>query len=158
MQQHCNAFEDGHPEQPERIKKIHEMHQDYNLIERLHHLPPRSATTDEICLAHTRSHVNMIRRIGEKDALQDMGSKFNSVYFHSKTFDCATMAAGSVLQVVDKVLKGEARSGICNVRPPGHHAEADVPHGFCIFNNVAIAAHYALRDHGLKRYVRSENT
>ncbi|XP_067641178.1 histone deacetylase 6 isoform X2 [Eurosta solidaginis] len=151
MLQHSNSFEEGHPEQPERIKRIHEMHQYYQLTERMKHLPTRTATTDEICLAHTRAHLNFIRRISDKDELQGMGEKYNSVYFHPKTFECATMAAGSVLQVVDKVLKGEARSGICIVRPPGHHAEPDVPHGFCIFNNVAIAAQYAIRDHGLNR-------
>lgn len=153
MLQHMNCFEDGHPEQPERIKKIYEFHQEYNLLPRMEHLPSRTATTDEICLAHTRAHVNFIRRIGDKDELQGMGAKYNSVYFHPKTFECATVAAGSVLQVVDKVLKREARSGVCIVRPPGHHAEADVPHGFCIFNNVAIAAQYALRDYSLKRYL-----
>lgn len=151
MLKHLNTYEEGHPEQPERIRKIYEMHQDYKLLDRMQQLPSRTATTDEICLAHTRAHVNAIRRIGERDELQDMGAKYNSVYFHPKTFDCATLAAGSVLQVVDKVIKGEARSGVCIVRPPGHHAESDVPHGFCIFNNVAIAAHYAIRDHGLKR-------
>ncbi|XP_058974555.1 histone deacetylase 6-like isoform X2 [Musca domestica] len=151
MLQHANTYEEGHPEQPARIQKIYEMHQDYKLLERMQKLPSRSATTDEVCLAHTRSHLNSIRRIGEKDELQNMGAKFNSVYFHPKTFECATLAAGSVLQVVDKVVKGEARSGVCIVRPPGHHAESDVPHGFCIFNNVAIAAQYAIRDHGLKR-------
>nr|XP_014087737.1 histone deacetylase 6 isoform X1 [Bactrocera oleae] len=151
MLQHSNTFEEGHPEQPERIRRIYEMHVDYRLTERMKQLPIRIATTDEICLAHTRAHVNFIRRISDKDELQGMGEKYNSVYFHPKTFDCATLAAGSVLQVVDKVLTGEARSGVCIVRPPGHHAEPDIPHGFCIFNNVAIAAQYAIRDHGLKR-------
>ncbi|XP_023297064.2 histone deacetylase 6 isoform X1 [Lucilia cuprina] len=151
MLKHSNTYEEGHPEQPERISKIFEMHQEYKLLNRMQHVQSRTATTDEICLAHTRSHVNAIRRIGEKDELQNMGAKYNSVYFHPTTFDCATLAAGSVLQVVDKVVKGEARSGVCIVRPPGHHAESDVPHGFCIFNNIAIAAQYAIRDHGLKR-------
>lgn len=151
MLQHSNTYEQGHPEQPERIRKIYEMHDEYKLFERMQQLSSRSATTDEICLAHTRAHVNLIRRIGDKGELQDIGAKYNSVYFHPKTFDCATLAAGSVLQVIDKVLKGEARCGVCIVRPPGHHAESDEPHGFCIFNNVAIAALYAIRDHGLKR-------
>uniref|UniRef100_A0A1B0FAE5 Protein deacetylase HDAC6 n=1 Tax=Glossina morsitans morsitans TaxID=37546 RepID=A0A1B0FAE5_GLOMM len=151
MLQHSNTYEQGHPEQPERIRKIYEMHDEYKLFERMQQLSSRSATTDEICLAHTRAHVNLIRRIGDRGELQDIGAKYNSVYFHPKTFDCATLAAGSVLQVIDKVLKGEARCGVCIVRPPGHHAESDEPHGFCIFNNVAIAALYAIRDHGLKR-------
>lgn len=67
------------------------------------------------------------------------------------TFECASIAAGSVLQVVDTVLNGNARSGVCIVRPPGHHAESDLPHGFCFFNNAGIAASYAIRDHGMRR-------
>lgn len=92
-----------------------------------------------------------MRKIVESKELQESGEKFNSVYFHPKTFECATIATGSVLEVVDDVLNGKSRSGVCIIRPPGHHAESDLPHGFCIFNNVAVAAQYAIRDHGLKR-------
>uniref|UniRef100_A0A1A9VF79 Histone deacetylase n=1 Tax=Glossina austeni TaxID=7395 RepID=A0A1A9VF79_GLOAU len=151
MLQHENTHKQGHPEQPKRIHKIYEMHGEYKLLERMKRLPSRFATVDEICLVHTRAHVNLMRRLCAEDKLQDIGAKYNSVYFHPKTFDCASLAAGSVLQVVDKVLKGGARSGVCIIRPPGHHAESNEPHGFCIFNNVAIAALYAIRDHGLKR-------
>ncbi|KAH8317540.1 hypothetical protein KR074_012496 [Drosophila pseudoananassae] len=153
MLQHCNLHDGGHPEQPFRIQSIHQMHKDYALLERMKQLSARAATTDEICLAHTRSHVNSVRRLLGRDPeeLNQLGSTYNSVYLHPRTFDCATLAAGSVLQAVDSVLRGESRSGICNVRPPGHHAEPDQPHGFCIFNNVAIAAQYAIRDYGLQR-------
>ncbi|XP_023030911.1 histone deacetylase 6 isoform X2 [Drosophila willistoni] len=153
MLQHCNLHDVGHPEQPMRIKHIHQMHKEYELLTRMMPLMPRAATTDEVCLAHTRSHVNSIRRLlgRSPEELQELGAGFNSVYLHPRTFDCATLAAGSVLQAVDCVLRGETRSGICNVRPPGHHAEPDQPHGFCIFNNVAIAAQYAIRDFGLQR-------
>ncbi|KAH8266823.1 hypothetical protein KR026_004810 [Drosophila bipectinata] len=153
MLQHCNLHDGGHPEQPFRIESIHQMHKDYALLDRMKQLSARAATTDEICLAHTRSHVNSVRRLLGRDPeeLNQLGATYNSVYLHPRTFDCATLAAGSVLQAVDSVLRGESRSGICNVRPPGHHAEPDQPHGFCIFNNVAIAAQYAIRDYGLQR-------
>lgn len=130
---------------------IEQRFKEYNLFQRLQKLPIRSATTDELCLAHTRLHINSMRKIVESKELQESGEKFNSVYFHPKTFECACVAAGSVLQVVDEVLNGNSRSGVCVIRPPGHHAESDLPHGFCIFNNVAVAAQYAVRDHGLKR-------
>lgn len=93
----------------------------------------------------------MRKTVERIDELQNVADAYNSVYFHPKTFECASVAAGSVLQVVDVVLNGCARSGVCVVRPPGHHAESDLPHGFCIFNNAAIAANYAIRDHGMKR-------
>ena len=54
-------------------------------------------------------------------------------------------------QAVDSVLSGESGSGLCVVRPPGHHAEPDTPHGFCLFNNVAVAARHAITEHGLRR-------
>lgn len=53
---------------------------------------------------------------------------------------------------MDKVLQLYCQSGVAIVRPPGHHAEEEYPHGFCIFNNVAVAAKYAINNHGLKRY------
>lgn len=141
----------SHPEKPERLEMIDQRFKEFNLFQRLHKLPIRSATTDELCLAHTRSHVNAMRKIVESNELQASCERFNSVYFHPKTFECACIAAGSVLQVVDEVLNGNSRSGVCVIRPPGHHAESDLPHGFCIFNNVAVGAQYAVRDHGLKR-------
>lgn len=146
-----NFISTSHPEQPKRISKIIEIFMEHNLLKRMHHVPGRSATTNEICLAHSWEHVNFIRKTVEKSNLKEIGDDFNSVYFHPQTFKCATFAAGSVLQVVDNVLKEQSRSGICVIRPPGHHAEPAKPHGFCIFNNVAIAAQYALRDYGLKR-------
>lgn len=149
--EHRNLHEDLHPEQPQRIARIFSRHEEYKLLPRMKRLKPRHATTDELCLVHSRQHVNVIRRTVEREEMKQVADKFNSVYFHPKTFECATLATGSVLQVVDEVLNGQSRSGVCIVRPPGHHAESDMPHGFCIFNNVAIAAQYAIRDHGLKR-------
>lgn len=124
---------------------------EYRLDDRMKRISSRSATTDEICVVHTRQHVNMIRKTVERIEMQEISEQFNSVYFHPKTFECATLAAGSVLQVVDAVLNETCRSGVCIVRPPGHHAEFDQPYGFCIFNNVAVAAQHAINDHGLKR-------
>ncbi|XP_034109218.1 histone deacetylase 6 isoform X2 [Drosophila albomicans] len=153
MLQHFNLHDTSHPEQPMRIRQIHQMHQDYQLLARMHPLKARAATTDEVCLAHTRAHVNSVRRLQgrNEEELQQLGAGYNSVYLHPRTYECASLASGAVLQAVDTILRGESRSGICNVRPPGHHAEPDQPHGFCIFNNVAIAAQYAIREYQLER-------
>lgn len=102
-------------------------------------------------LVHSPLHVEAMKEIVKQEDLHEASYKFNSVYLHPSTYDCATVSAGSVLQVVDEVLNGQSRSGLCVVRPPGHHAEHDEPHGFCIFNNVSIAAKYAIDIHGLKR-------
>lgn len=114
-------------------------------------LPSRVATEEELLLVHTPAHVNLMKAIVTTQDLHEAGEKFNSVYFHPSTYECAIVSAGSVLQVVDEVLNGLSRSGVCVVRPPGHHAESDEPHGFCIFNNVSVAAQYSIKNHGLKR-------
>ena len=120
-------------------------------MDRIKSLPSRVASEDEILLVHTPEHLESMKDIVTSKDLQEAGEKFNSVYFHPSTYECATLSAGSVLQVVDEVLNGQSRSGVCLIRPPGHHAECDEPHGFCIFNNVSIAAQYAIKNHGLKR-------
>ena len=114
-------------------------------------LPTRTATEEELLLVHTAAHVESMKEIVKSEDLHEASYRYNSVYFHPSTFECATVSAGSILQVVDEVLNGLSRSGVCVVRPPGHHAESDQPNGFCLFNNVSIAAQYAIQNHGLKR-------
>ena len=95
-------------------------------------LQGRTATQDELCLVHSSEHVELMKKtVEQSEDLKESGDRYNSVYFHPKTFECATLAAGSVLTVVDEVLNGDSRSGVCIVRPPGHHAESDLPHGYC---------------------------
>lgn len=143
-----------HPERPERIIKIKEHLQEYKLIDRMSQVNSRIATTDELCLVHTWKHVNMVRKTStHTKELRQLSDKYNSVYFNPSTYSSAILAAGSTLEVMSKVLNGDYQSGICVVRPPGHHAEAEEPHGFCIFNNVALAAQDAIKNHGLKRWV-----
>lgn len=114
-------------------------------------LPSRVATEEELLMVHTPAHVEHMKDVVNSEDLHEAADKFNSVYLHPSTYECATVSAGSILQVVDEVLNGLSLSGVCIVRPPGHHAEPDEPHGFCIFNNVSIAAQYAIQNHGLKR-------
>uniref|UniRef100_A0A3Q2PSL3 Histone deacetylase 6 n=1 Tax=Fundulus heteroclitus TaxID=8078 RepID=A0A3Q2PSL3_FUNHE len=68
-----------------------------------------------------------------------------------ESFQVSATAVGSVLQLVDRVLASELRNGFAVIRPPGHHAQADQPNGFCMFNNVAIAARYAQKRHAVSR-------
>lgn len=147
-----NLYFIRHYERPERIIKIKETLIEYNLLDRMQILNSREASIEELCLMHSWDHVKEMRKISTRNKnLQEIGDKYISIYFHETTYKCATLAAGSVLEVVDNVLNGNYQKGICVVRPPGHHAEAEFPHGFCIFNNVALAAKYAIKSHGLKR-------
>ncbi|HSR10421.1 MAG TPA: histone deacetylase, partial [Thermodesulfobacteriota bacterium] len=72
-------------------------------------------------------------------------------YACSRSYDAARLAAGGTLAAVDKVVAGEAPNAFAMIRPPGHHAESNRAMGFCLFNNVAVAACYALEKHGLKK-------
>lgn len=152
LHQFFNFYFIRHYERPERIIKIKETLIEYNLLDRMQILNSREASIEELCLMHSWDHVKEMRKISTRNKnLQEIGDKYISIYFHETTYKCATLAAGSVLEVVDNVLNGNYQKGICVVRPPGHHAEAEFPHGFCIFNNVALAAKYAIKSHGLKR-------
>lgn len=115
------------------------------------HLPSRKATKEDLILVHDENHINQMENLGNIDDLFKEAESYDSIYFHPATYECALLSAGSVLQTVDEVLNEKSRSGICIIRPPGHHAEMHEPNGFCIFNNVAVAARYATNCHGLDR-------
>ncbi|KAG5329379.1 HDAC6 deacetylase, partial [Acromyrmex heyeri] len=116
-------------------------------------LEGRNATIEELSLIHAIDHIDDIKRTStlKLKELQKQASDYNSVYLHFETWSSACISAGSLLQVVDAVLNGECQSGVAIVRPPGHHAEKDIACGFCIFNNVAVAAMYAVQFYHVKR-------
>uniref|UniRef100_A0A9J7XJ64 Protein deacetylase HDAC6 n=2 Tax=Cyprinus carpio TaxID=7962 RepID=A0A9J7XJ64_CYPCA len=86
-----------------------------------------------------------------EEELKTLAHKYDSVYLHPEFFASACLAVGSVLQLVDKVMTAQLRNGFSINRPPGHHAHADKMNGYCMFNNLAIAARYAQKQHGVKR-------
>ncbi|XP_077291609.1 histone deacetylase 6 isoform X4 [Arctopsyche grandis] len=153
MLKHKNVHESDHPERPERISRIHTRLQEFKLLDRMRKLESRIATDEELELGHTSSLLSWLRSTAtcSNQSLANQQEKYDSVYLHNDTFLSASVAVGSVLQVVDAVLGGEAGSGVCIVRPPGHHASEDLPCGFCLFNNVGVAAKYAMSLHSLKR-------
>lgn len=109
---------------------------------------------EELSLVHSKDYIDSIKSTStlKRKELEEEAAGYNSVYLHNETWSSACISAGSLLQVVDAVLNGECQSGIAVVRPPGHHAEEDAACGFCIFNNVAVAATYAVQFHHVKRY------
>src|SRR5207247_990723 len=109
------------------------------LIERLTALPARPATPTELLRVHTEEHVSL--------AASSRGRTFRfdpDTQGGPRSYDAALLAAGAAADAVDRVLLGEIDRAFCAVRPPGHHAEADRAMGFCLFNNVAVAAAHAL--------------
>merc|ERR550534_3613719 len=87
----------------------------------------------------------------DQEERDDWAERLNSIYLNSSSVKCGLLASGGVLACVDQVMSGNSVAGLAVVRPPGHHAEPDTPHGFCLFNNVAIAAERAVREEGLDR-------
>jgi len=139
----------GHPERPERASTIIKTLQDTELWDRLTHVAPRSATRDEILRVHAPAVVNKAERVSaEGGGLLDAGDTMAS----EQSYAAALAAAGAAIGAVDSViLNAGVDAAFAVVRPPGHHATPSQSMGFCIFNNVAVAAAHAMAEHGLER-------
>jgi len=147
----------GHPECPERLSAIEDRLLASGLSDLLDRREAPQASVTDIELAHGRMHVAALRGLtdGLREEIEAGGPPHaqidpdTSINVH--TWDAALRAAGAAMAATDAVMAGELSNAFCSVRPPGHHACRDKAMGFCFFNNVAIAALYALERHGLKR-------
>jgi acetoin utilization deacetylase AcuC-like enzyme len=130
----------GHPETALRYQVIIDaIKADNALCEQLVEITPGPVTKGLIQAAHTPQHLKRIEQAFEEGWPQlDMDTVISL-----KSYDAALFAAGGAIAGVDAVMRGEAKNAFAAVRPPGHHATAERTMGFCIFNNVAIAAKYA---------------
>ncbi len=137
-----------HPERPERFDAVVEGLQRAGLLDRLSRVDRRAATEDELLLCHTPDYLRIARHDVEA-GLPHLSTGDTDISPNS--WDIATLAVGGVLNAVDAVMNGRARNAFCAVRPPGHHATRSRGMGFCLLNNVAIAARYAQRTHGVER-------
>jgi acetoin utilization deacetylase AcuC-like enzyme len=135
----------GHPERPERLEALREGLRQAKLEERLSLVRPRPATTAELLRVHTDAHVGAVAATKGRTVRFDPDTQAGP-----RSYEAALLAAGAVVDAVDRVLDGELDRAFCAVRPPGHHAPADRAMGFCLFNNVAVAAAHAL-ERGLRR-------
>jgi acetoin utilization deacetylase AcuC-like enzyme len=108
----------------------------------------RPASFEELLLVHSRDYLESIFANSPKHGFVHLD---DDTAMNEFSLDAARYAAGSVLTAMDMVMAGEAPNAFCNIRPPGHHAMREHSGGFCIFNNIALGAAYALEHHGLKR-------
>ncbi|XP_067235529.1 polyamine deacetylase HDAC10 isoform X2 [Chanodichthys erythropterus] len=140
-------------EVPERLTVSYEALQTHGVAQRCTHVPVRQATEQEILLAHSEEYLEAVKQTPKMtvEELKAFSKKYNDVYFHQNIYHCAKLAVGAVLQLVDSVMKREVRNGMALVRPPGHHSQRSAANGFCVFNNVAIAALYAKQIYNLNR-------
>ncbi|MBA0637375.1 hypothetical protein Godav_025836 [Gossypium davidsonii] len=146
MCKHRTPYGDDHPEKPDRITVIWNKLELAGILQRCVILNAKEAKDEYICAVHSKNHVNLIRNISSKEYSKRnrIASKLNSIYLNEGSSESAYLAAGSVIEVAEKVAKGELNSAFAIVRPPGHHAEYDEAMGFCLFNNIAIAASFLL--------------
>ncbi|CAL8253087.1 unnamed protein product [Arctogadus glacialis] len=150
---HNCLWDPSHPECPDRVTAIMEELERRDLRPRCLAVEPREATEQELRLVHKKDYVDLMRKtqtMSEKE-LQTLSENYDSVYIHPDSFRVASLAVGSLLELVDKVMTSELRNGFSVSRPPGHHAQFDQANGYSLFNNVAIAARYAQRQHRVKR-------
>ena len=140
----------GHPERPERLKAIWSGLERAGLMKGLYRISPRRATQDELALAHDRAYLELTRReLSNVQGVKELSTGDTEVTAGS--LEAAYFAVGGVLNAVDAVVGGRVGNAFCPVRPPGHHATRNRGMGFCIFNNVAIAARYLQKVHGIGR-------
>lgn len=135
-----------HPERKERLETTMNLLRREGVLDKLNHIEPRKATEAEVARVHTEGYICSVSEAWDSGrAYLDMDT-----YLNQYTYDVALKAAGGGLEALKWVMaeKGKVFS---LARPPGHHAEPDQGMGFCIFNNIAIAAEAARADYGLER-------
>ena len=147
----------GHPECPERLDAIEDRLLLTGVIDALDRREAPLASTADIELAHDEMFVHSIRGMADElvEKIEAGGRAYAQIdpdtSMNPHTWNAIRRGAGAVLAATDAVMAGEMENAFCAVRPPGHHACHNRAMGFCIFNNIAIAARYALERYGLKR-------
>jgi len=137
----------GHPERPERLQHLTRHLEETDIFAELTHLSPKICDINRIKQVHPENYVENIQN----------ACKNGSHYLDSDTVICADsyeialLAAGASVDACDAVMGGKVESAFCSIRPPGHHAEPARAMGFCLFNNVAIAAKYLQTHHSIKK-------
>lgn len=137
----------GHPERPDRLRSVHAALAEDAFAD-LHREEAPEADLEAIQRVHSAEYVaSLLERVPET----------GNVHLDPDTVlspasgEAALRAAGAAIAAVDAVVSGAARNAFCAIRPPGHHATPDAAMGFCLFNNVAIAARHAQAVHGLQK-------
>lgn len=140
----------GHPESAERLRVIMAELEKSGILNsgKVEVLAPEPAEEKDLLLVHRADYIRLVEKVCRRGGgLLDLGDTVAS----PESYTSAIYAVGGAKKAVDLVMKGEFENAFAFVRPPGHHALAYAACGFCIFNNIAIAAKYLLQDYGLER-------
>tara|TARA_B100000700_G_scaffold283142_1_gene335221 strand:- start:884 stop:1999 length:1116 start_codon:yes stop_codon:yes gene_type:complete len=130
-------------------KRLFNIIKNLNLLKDLKITGLRKADKNDISLVHTIEYINKIKNLSNLDG----GDAGFGTPFSKNAFEIASLAVGSLINLSEKVCLREIKNGFALIRPPGHHALSDSGYGFCIFNNVAIAAEFIKKKYNLSRIV-----
>ncbi len=137
-----------HPECPARIPAIEDQLIASGLMDYLQHHDAPEATREQLLRVHDAHHID---HVAASTPTQGIVHIDGDTALNPYSYQAALRAAGAGVMAVDLVMAGKVENAFCNIRPPGHHAERAQAMGFCIFNNIAVAATHALEHHGLRR-------
>ncbi len=132
-----------HVEVAARLEAIISHLEQTGLKKQLTLIKPRAASVEELALVHQKQYISHIQELARKGG----GWLDPDTVMSADSYEAAIYAAGGVIRAVEAVMVGEVASAFALVRPPGHHATSSYAKGFCLFNNIAIAARYALAEY-----------
>ncbi len=138
----------GHPEQPARLTAIEDQLIASGIDAHLQRYEAPLATDEQLARVHPVEYLRAIREAAPQTGRVHLDP---DTAMNPHTLDAALRAAGSAVLAVDLIFQNRIQNAFCSVRPPGHHACRARPMGFCIFNNVAVAARHAIHAHGIER-------
>ena len=142
-----HVMDPGHPESPERLRVIYQMLEEKEMKGHFELVKPREATREELLAIHSADYIDLVASTAGKSHYRlDMDTSTSA-----KSYEAALLAAGGFMELIKAVMEGTLDNGFALVRPPGHHAEQNKAMGFCLFNNVAIGARYAIKKFSLDR-------
>jgi len=144
---HAAHHQDGHPERPARLDAAIARLEVAGVLATMRRVPAQEAPRTALERVHDEAYLDLLETISSIGGAQ----LDPDTYATQHSYAVALRAVGGVLGVTDEVLSGEASSGIALVRPPGHHARAFAPMGFCLLGNVAIGVNHARATHGIRR-------
>lgn len=137
----------GHPERAGRLRHLMGHLENTHLLANLTDIAATPAAIEAVERVHPRSHIEHVQSACKKGRfLLDSDTVVSEA-----SFDIALLAAGGVMNACHSVMQGDCQHAFCAIRPPGHHAEASRAMGFCLFNNVAVAARYLLEEHAIEK-------
>ncbi len=146
----CNLHDTGedHPENAQRIAAIEDQMVCSGLLDIVSRFDAPEVTRSQLLRVHSGAHLETMEKMAPKDGYVSLDP---DTVTSPGSLQAARRAAGAAVMGVDLVMSGEMQSAFCCVRPPGHHAESNRAMGFCLYNNIAVAAAHALEQHGLKK-------